>query len=96
MTMSRRCFVYILASPSRTLYVGITNDLALRMQEHRDGRPGAFTAKYHIGRLVYFEEHDGPIAASAREKEVKRWRRTKKIKLIESMNPKWTDLAEQL
>ncbi|MFZ1888422.1 MAG: GIY-YIG nuclease family protein [Candidatus Binataceae bacterium] len=96
MAMSRHCFVYILASASRTLYVGITNDLARRAQEHRDGRPTAFTAKYNIGRLVYFEEYDGPLAAIAREKEVKRWRRTKKIKLIESMNPKWTDLAEQL
>jgi putative endonuclease len=96
MTMSRRCFVYILASASRTLYVGITNDLARRVQEHREGRPTAFTSKYNIGRLVYFEEYDGPIAAIAREKEVKRWRREKKIKLIESVNPNWTDLTEEL
>ncbi|MHB8383851.1 MAG: GIY-YIG nuclease family protein [Candidatus Binataceae bacterium] len=70
--------------------------LARRVQEHRDGSPSAFTSKYNVGRLVYFEEHDGPIAAIAREKEVKRWRREKKIRLIESMNPKWTDLAEQI
>ncbi len=94
--MARRCFIYILASPSRTLYVGVTNDLLRRVQEHRESRPAAFTTKYNITRLVYFEEYDGPLDAIAREKEVKRWRREKKIKLIESMNPKWTDLAEQL
>ncbi|MGH7779453.1 MAG: GIY-YIG nuclease family protein [Candidatus Binataceae bacterium] len=96
MAMSHRCFMYILASASRTLYVGITNDLARRVHEHRDGRPGAFTSKYNIGRLVYFEEYDGPLAAIAREKEVKRWRREKKLRLVESMNPKWIDLTEQI
>jgi putative endonuclease len=93
--MPRRCFVYILASPSRTLYVGITNDLTRRVQEHREGRSLSFTTRYNISRLVYFEEFDGPIAAIAREKEVKRWRREKKIALVESMNPQWNDLADE-
>jgi putative endonuclease len=88
----RRFYVYILASRSRTLYVGITNDLARRLREHRARQPGSFTARYRIDRLVYFETFYSPLVAIAREKQLKGWRRERKIALIEDLNPRWRDL----
>ena len=88
----RQFFVYILASRSRTLYVGVTNDLAKRLYQHRTGEC-AFTAKYRISRLVYIETASTPRAAIEREKQIKGYRRDKKIALIRSMNPTWKDLA---
>jgi putative endonuclease len=88
----RQFFVYILASRSRTLYVGVTNDLDKRLYQHREGK-GGFTSKYCINRLVYFETTTSPRVAIAREKQIKGYRRAKKLALITSLNPAWDDLA---
>ena len=87
-------YVYIAASKSRTLYVGVTNDLRRRMWEHREKKGSAFAAKYNVTRLVYSEEFADIRDAIAREKQLKRWRREKKVWLIERENPDWKDLAE--
>ena len=89
----RQYYVYILASRSRNLYVGITNDLPRRLFEHREGEHG-FTARYRIERLVYFEVSPEPVAAIAREKQIKGYGRSKKIALVTEANPAWNDLAE--
>ena len=86
-------FVYIVASLSRTLYIGVTNDLVRRVHEHKMKEPRGFTASYNICRLVCFEEFSTPSAAIAREKQLKSWRRDKKIRVIESVNPSWDDLS---
>ena len=88
----RLYFVYILASHSRRLYVGVTNDLRLRVWQHR-ARQVQFTARYSITSLVHFDTTGDVKAAIAREKELKAWRREKKIELIERDNPAWRDLA---
>jgi putative endonuclease len=91
---SARCyFVYILTNRTRTLYIGVTNDLVRRVYEHRSGDIPGFTSKYKIHRLVYFEEFLDIRQAIAREKEIKGWLRSRKIKLIESVNPAWKDLS---
>ena len=90
----RMFWVYILASRSRVLYVGVTNDLLRRIREHPTREVPGFTAKYRIDRLVHCEETDDIEAAIAREKEIKGWRRSKKIVLIEAANPAWIDLSE--
>lgn len=94
--VSRNYCVYILASRSRNLYVGVTGDLEQRLIEHRDGLVAGFTTRYPIFRLVEFEVFGDVTAAIAREKEIKGWRREKKIRLIERANPTWADLAERL
>ena len=86
-------FVYIVASLSRTLYIGVTNDLQRRVHEHKMKEVPGFTATYNINRLVCFEEFATPSAAIAREKQLKGWRRDKKIWLIELANPSWGDLS---
>ncbi len=86
--------VYILSSRSRAIYIGVTSDLARRMELHRSGEMAGHTRKYRINRLVYFEETSDITAAIAREKQLKGWRRSKKVQLIESGNPTWEDLAE--
>jgi putative endonuclease len=88
-----RYHVYILASRSRTLYVGVTGDIIRRILQHKQRHGCSFTMKYRVDRLVHLEETDYVIAAIAREKELKSWRREKKIALIESANPAWSDLA---
>jgi putative endonuclease len=85
-------YVYILASKSRALYVGVTNDLQRRMFEHISGL-ATHTARYRIKRLVYFEQHDAPMAAIEREKRIKALLRSRKIELIEKDNPAWDNLA---
>jgi len=90
----RTYYIYILSSPGGTLYTGITNDIWFRVLSHKRKKQPGFTQKYNITRLVYFEETRYIHDALAREKEIKGWRRNKKIKLIESLNPKWVDLAE--
>ena len=92
--MSRTYWVYILASRSRNVYTGVTNDLQRRMIEHRQGLVPGFTSRYRIFRLVYFEPFGDIRDAIAREKEIKGWRREKKIWLIEKRNPTWHDFAE--
>ena len=88
----RQFYVYILASKSRVLYIGVTNDLERRVFEHKQASFG-FTARYHVNRLVHFETTSNSIAAIEREKELKSWTRSKKIALINNHNPKWSDLA---
>ena len=87
-------FVYIMASAKGTLYTGVTNDLQRRVYEHKNGLMPGFTLKYHINRLVYFEETSNVFEAIAREKEIKGWVRSKKVALIVSQNPEWKDLSE--
>ena len=88
--------VYILASkPYGTLYVGVTSNLASRIQAHRSEAVQGFTKKYDVGRLVYFELHDSMLEAIQREKRLKKWNRAWKIRLIEEMNPEWKDLSAQ-
>jgi putative endonuclease len=91
----KKYHVYILASRSRTLYVGVTNDLERRVDEHKRGLLPGFTSRYRVSRLVYFEATENVESAIAREKEIKRWRREKKVALIESSNPTWDDLAAE-
>jgi putative endonuclease len=85
-------YVYILANPARTLYTGVTNNLERRVRQHRAGE-SEFTARYNISRLVHYEVTNSILIAIAREKEIKAWRRAKKIALIEQSNPAWDDLA---
>jgi putative endonuclease len=88
-------YVYILASRSRSLYIGFTNDLRLRIKRHREKRLGSHTAKYNIGRLVYYEHFTYVLNAIARETELKNWNRLRKIALIEENNPTWENLAAE-
>ena len=93
--MERRTYcVYILANRTRNLYTGMGNNLERRIIEHRQEFIPGFTSRYRIFRLVHFEFFSDVRAAIAREKEIKAWRREKKIRLIESRNPTWADLAE--
>ena len=90
----RLYYVYVLASRNRVLYTGITRDLGKRLSEHRsDLYPRFFVSQYKVTQLVYFEEFTDVTQAITREKQIKAWRRAKKIRLIESMNPEWQDLA---
>lgn len=88
--------VYILASNSRRLYVGVTSDLERRVAQHQLGELSGFAEKYQIRKLVYFEQTSDVRVAIAREKQIKRWRREKKLALIELVNPGWHDLARSL
>src|SRR5438477_12742107 len=92
--MMRTYWVYIMASLSRVLYTGVTNDVGRRVNEHKQGLIAGFTRRYRIIRLVYFEEHGDIRDAIAREKQIKGWVRSRKIKLIEERNPTREDLAE--
>ena len=85
--------VYILASASAVLYTGVTNNLLARVGRHRLKLVPGFTQKYNVTKLVYFEKFGDIREAIAREKEIKAWRREKRVRLIESMNPTWSDLA---
>jgi putative endonuclease len=87
--------VYIMTNVQRShvLYTGITGNLTRRAWEHKNKLAPGFTSRYNLNRLVYYELFYYPDAAIHREKEIKAWRRSKKIKLIESMNPHWHDLA---
>jgi putative endonuclease len=90
----RDYYVYILASFSRALYVGVTNDLERRVFQHREPNSSKFTGRYRISRLVYVETFADPREAIAREKQLKNWRREKKVALIEESNPGWRDLSD--
>jgi len=87
-------YVYIMASRSRTLYTGVTNDLERRVSQHKLKLIRGFTALYRIDRLVYFEHHGDIRVAIQREKQIKGWTREKKLALIKSANPGWCDLSE--
>ncbi|SDT39839.1 GIY-YIG nuclease family protein [Bradyrhizobium canariense] len=86
-------YVYLLASRKHgTLYLGVTSDIVRRGYEHRSKAIGGFTTKYGVDKLVWFEIYDDIATAIAREKELKKWRRDWKIRLIEEQNPEWVDL----
>jgi putative endonuclease len=90
-------FVYLLASRrDGALYLGVTNDLARRVFEHRAKIHRGFTARYNITQLMCFETYDDPVSAIAREKEIKKWRRAWKVDLIRRDNPDWRDLYEEI
>ena len=87
-------YTYIVASRSHTLYIGMTGNLSGRVFAHKRKLYEGFSATYNCNRLVYFEQYVDPRRAIAREKQLKGWRREKKILLIERMNPTWSDLSE--
>lgn len=91
----KKYWVYIVGSPAGTLYIGMTNNIERRMIEHKSGEFEGFASKYGCNRLVYYESFDDVNKAIAREKQLKGWVRRKKIVLIESLNPRWQDLAEK-
>ena len=86
-------YIYILTNGARTLYVGATNNLVRRVYEHKLKFVRGFASKYNIGWLVYYEQAGTLTAAIAREKQIKGWRRSKKVELIEAFNPTWKDLS---
>lgn len=89
----RQFFVYIMTNKYNTvLYTGITNNLMRRVFEHKNKVNKGFTSRYNVDKLVYFEVFGDPITAITREKQIKGWLRNKKIKLINTINPKWEDL----
>jgi putative endonuclease len=95
-TMKAHCYsVYIRASKSRALYIGMTNDLGRRTFEHKNDLMNGFSKKYRCHRLAYYESFDDMNKAIDREKQFKRWNRAKKVWLIERRNPTWEDLAAE-
>lgn len=92
--MEKKYYVYIMASEKNgTLYIGVTNNLSLRVSQHKHRIHEGFTKKYKIYLLVYFEVYDSILNAITREKQLKKWNRLWKIKLIEKRNPSWHDLS---
>ena len=91
--MRKTLYVYILTNLSGTLYIGMTANLGSRMEAHREGYVPGFTSKYRLNRLVYYEVCEGGEVATARERQLKKWNRARKISLIEAANPSWRDLA---
>ena len=92
----RNPVVYVLASATgRALYIGMTTDLPRRLSEHRSGQV-SHTSRYNINRLIYVESYDTALDAIAREKQLKGWRRSKKIALINQANPTWRDLSGEI
>jgi putative endonuclease len=87
-------YVYIMTNGSKALYTGVTNNLQRRIYEHQHHLVDGFTSRYHITRLVYFEETSDVHVALAREKQIKGWVRAKKVALIGSFNPEWRDLSK--
>jgi len=92
----KQSFVYIMSNGPRSasLYTGITGNIMRRVWQHKNHLIPGFTSRYNLTRLVYYEAFSYPDAAIARENEIKGWRREKKLKLIQSINPQWNDLAE--
>ena len=90
-------YVYILTNPTGTvMYIGVTNDLKRRLYEHKNEFIEGFTKKYKVNKLVYFEEYSDVYEAISREKQLKKWRRSKKNRLVEIQNPNWDDWGENL
>jgi len=90
-----RYAVYIMASRSHNLYIGVTNDIGRRVREHKSHTFEGFTARYNVDRLVWYKIYGDVRDAIAREKQLKGWIRAKKIRLIEALNPTWQDLSEE-
>jgi putative endonuclease len=93
--MNHEYWTYIVASLSGMLYIGMTNNIERRMREHKSGEFEGFASEYKCNRLVYLEGFDDVRNAIDREKQLKGWRRSKKIALIQAQNPRWEDLAEK-
>ena len=91
--MEKTYYVYIMSSQRRVLYIGITSHIERRVRQHKSHTFGGFTARYNVTNLVYFERYGSVGKAIRREKELKGWRREKKVALIETENPKWRDLS---
>ncbi len=90
-------YVYILSSKRNgTLYIGVTANLAKRIFEHKNNLVDGFTNKYHVHNLVWYELHESAESAITREKQIKKWKRDWKLKLIEQVNPEWNDLYESI
>ena len=89
-------YVYIITNTSKTLYIGMTNNLERRVFQHKNKLVPGFTSKYNLNRLVYYEQTENVLSAIAREKQLKGWLRKKKIDLIEAQNPEWADLSDEL
>lgn len=88
-------YVYILTNKTdAVMYIGVTNDLRRRLYEHKNEQIEGFTKKYHVHKLVYFEEYSDVYDAISREKQLKRWVRAKKNRLVETKNPNWDDWGE--
>ncbi len=94
--MERTFHVYIMASESGVIYLGVTGGIAKRIGIHKQRQNKGFTRKYNVTKLVWYEPHSTARAAIACEKEIKKWRRQKKAALIESVNPGWRDLTDTL
>jgi putative endonuclease len=94
MSTSRQYYVYMMTNCSRTIYTGVTNDLTRRVYEHKNKLTQGFTKKYNVDILVYYETTNDVSTAIAREKQIKGWLRSKKVELIESVNPNWKDLSK--
>ncbi len=91
--MPKTYYVYIMSNYSHRLYIGMTNDLARRVYEHKNKLVSGFSSRYDLTHLVYYEVFGTSLEAIAREKQLKGWLRSKKIELIESSNPVWEDLS---
>ena len=97
MNQQKTYFVYILASkPNGTLYTGVTSNLVARVWQHKNNIVEGFTQKYNVHSLVYFEAHSSPKEAIMREKQIKKWKRSWKVKLIEENNPAWQDFWTEI
>ncbi|MEE4195034.1 MAG: GIY-YIG nuclease family protein [Anaerolineae bacterium] len=94
--MMKSYYVYILSSSTGTLYIGFTNDLIRRVYEHKEKLVEGFTKKYDVHRLIYYEEYGDVNEARDRERQLKGWRRSKKLNLIRKMNPKFVDLYDEI
>jgi putative endonuclease len=95
--LNKNYYIYIITNWNNTvMYVGVTNDLMRRLYEHKNKLYDGFTKKYNLNKLVYFELYYDIKEAIKREKEIKKWRREKKNKLVESINPYWRDLSLEL
>jgi putative endonuclease len=95
MPKERNYYVYLLTNRNNgVMYVGVTNNLIRRINEHRNKLVKGFREKYNVYKLVYFEETNDIGSALAREKEIKKWRREKKNDLVHSVNPEWKDLSD--
>jgi putative endonuclease len=93
MRNTKNYYVYIMASKTGTLYIGVTNDLARRVYEHKNNLIDGFSKKYSCHKLVYYEQCVDAYVSISREKQLKKWRREKKENLIKITNPSWKDLS---
>jgi putative endonuclease len=97
MGYEKQYYLYMMTNANNTvLYTGVTNNLVRRIHEHKEGVGGKFTSRYQVNKLVYFEVFADPENANQREKQIKAGSRSRKIKLIESINPAWQDLSERI